>query len=490
MKLLLIQPLGNLVNPGSFVRNCVIEPIGLEYVASLAKTELDDVLVKHPINNLDELLSIISEFQPDIVGFSVYTYAYNICLKWAQKIKSHFPHIINLFGGYHPSLKYDEIIYEDAIDFVIRGEGEKSISYFLKWIKGEKIKTPGLIYVNDSKELIINEPQRIKNLEFLPRPLRDDNFIKQSKSFQIMYPPPSEQKSLAQVDFSRGCIHNCDFCCSKLLWGKEVTWHNNERVINEIESLYEKYQTNLIYFCDPNITNSRKKLIDLCNALINADLPVYWWCYCRVDELDKELLLKMKAAKAVKITVGIEVSGERKIKEYKKTNINWNYFIDIFNYAHEIGLIVRGTFMMDFPGANSQYYSNFKDFLINLPVDDIRISFCTPFPKTQMSKYCDNNIEVFDDYTTDVPVLNCEGYRSEELIKLRKDLVNIFYSSDNYLKLIINKTKLYKQLAASYLEYFDFAYEHNVLYKETYNRIIKTLNKSTEFFVNKKIFTE
>ena len=291
MKILLVQPLKNLHEPSGYLRTCYLEPIGLEYITSALEADGHEVHIEYGDVSLEQFILSIKDFSPHIIGYSAYTYSYDITLTFSIEAKKTFPHVVNVFGGYHPTA-LPEIALEPSIDFVVLGEGERT---FIELINNLEKKLPvesvkGIAFSAEQRLVVNQRRERIRDLDAIQYTKRSADTLCKTRQYQIAYPPPSDQKAVAQVSFSRGCPFNCDFCSSKNVWGKEVIWRDPVKVIDEIEYLHEHYGTNLIYFPDLTFNTNRAKVVAICSEFIQRRLPIYWWGLFRVDNIDSEML--------------------------------------------------------------------------------------------------------------------------------------------------------------------------------------------------------
>ena len=79
---------------------------------------------EHPV--WDEAIKVISSYEPAIVGISVLTPKVPSAFKIAEICKNINHNIVVVFGGHHPTVSPDEILLNKNVDFVVRGEGEKT----------------------------------------------------------------------------------------------------------------------------------------------------------------------------------------------------------------------------------------------------------------------------------------------------------------------------------------------------------------------------
>jgi anaerobic magnesium-protoporphyrin IX monomethyl ester cyclase len=74
------------------------------------------------------LTKTLKRIHPDLIGLSAMTWQFPTCLAVIRLIKSILPHVKIAIGGYHATLMSREIAASpesNAVDFIIRGEGEE-----------------------------------------------------------------------------------------------------------------------------------------------------------------------------------------------------------------------------------------------------------------------------------------------------------------------------------------------------------------------------
>lgn len=469
MRILLVQALGNLEQPSGLLRTCYLEPIGLEYLAAALRTNGHLVRIEYGDIKSEQFIDLINDFQPDIIGYSVYSYALSQSLELAKIAKDLLPEVTNIFGGYHPTAM-PKVVMEQSVDYAVLGEGEITICELADAVNGMKsvISIPGIAYKGHDEVLKSPPRHRINQLDEIAYPVRERRFLHRARQYQIAYPPPSQQIAVAQVMYSRGCPYNCYFCSSKNMWGNKVYWRNPVKVIDEIETLCEKFGTNLVYFPDLTFNVNKKKCEELCNEMINRNLPIHWWALFRVDNMDKDFLYLLKEAKCVKLSFGVESTDDRCIQKVKgKANYDWEKAIEIFNNADGIGFIVKAFLMIGFPWERPEDIISHKQRLTASAVDELRVTFATPFPGTDYYKYCLRkqllSSKNLSDFTTEIPIVLNRHVSASQLIELRKYVVCGYYLSSSYQRRILNKVANLPHLTNSWIEYFEF-----LLLKETF----------------------
>ncbi len=468
-KIALIELNEGLWKPGTFLRHSSVEPLAIEYIGAIAKAQgLEVKIIQQQHKSDQKVLQEIIEFSPQLVGFSVMTYNYPAALSLAKKIKQHNLEILAIFGGYHPSF-CPEIVKEDAIDFVIIGEGEETFRELLKNLNHteQNLKEIDGIAFYDG-ELHINEPrERIKDLDSLPNPLRDTNILKECRISGLNYPPLSKQRCVAQILYSRGCPHNCTFCCSPFLYGTKVYFRNHKRVVDEMQEIKKSFGTNYFYFADLSFNLNKRKVIDLCNEIRNRKLDTSWFCMCRVDNICEELLQHMKEAGCSRIGFGIDALYENTLKKVKpRQKITMEQAHHVLELTNAMGIIVRTFIIIGYPWETKEDLENAKEILKTLAIDEIRIGLLTPLPGSPIYEEFKKEGLIltndFSKYTTDEYIIKHTDFSPEAMAEFRKEMFREFYKSKEYEKRKQEKLKKYPYLKQSYDEFYEFLHEKDV----------------------------
>lgn len=330
----------------------------------------------HPI--WTEAIKEISSFYPEVVGISVLTSKVPSAFKIAEICKKIDPQMVVVFGNHHPTIKPDEILLNENVDFVVRGEGEETFSSLI-----DNLDSPspnyhtiaGLSFRDNGAIINNNDRACIDNLDALPFPARD-------KLLNLETYTPTQ---LSMVMTSRGCPYSCAFCASHNMWGKKVRFRSIENIINEINELKNVYSVKNITFMDDSFTINRKRVKELCMAMIEDHISITWSCLTRVNIISDEIIALMKKAGCTKVDVGIE-SGNQRILDL----INKGITIEQIRKAAEIlkrnKMYWSGFFMFGFPTETENEIFDTINFLKELKPNWANISIFTPYLGTELYK--------------------------------------------------------------------------------------------------------
>src|ERR671918_1174073 len=96
----------------------------------------DLILVQTAVRRTVERL--LRDEQPDVVGLSVMTFQRATALEIARLVRARRPSARLVAGGYDPSLAPDAYEAAGEIDFLVRGEGERTFCALLRALEHDR----------------------------------------------------------------------------------------------------------------------------------------------------------------------------------------------------------------------------------------------------------------------------------------------------------------------------------------------------------------
>lgn len=439
------------------------EPLGLEYIAAvLQRKGYQVILLRQMSLTTEEITQRILSYNPDIVCFTVLTYNFQEALLIAKIIKAFDKKIKTIFGGYHPSTDSENVLKEDSVDFVIIGEGEITIEELIDAFENNCDYTPiqGIAFKKDGTIFKTNVRTRLKNLDEIPFPFREEYLLRDCKIYGLMFPPPSNQINTVTIACSRGCPFNCEFCCSNTVWGTGVTYRSPKNIIQEILEVQNRFKSNAIFFSDLTFNSNKKWVKEICLSIIDSGLKFNWYCMCTILGMDKELVQLMSKAGCRKIGFGIETLDDEvsnTIKSFKRPSIN--EMNEIFDLCSDNEIFTKAYLIIGLPDETYNTLMEYKEKINTMSVDEVKISFYTPFPGTKAfykykHKLAYTDYSFFD--TLNHVVVKNDRLTEDEYKAIRKEIIQDFYLREEYLLRMQNNISKNPSLAESYSEFFEF----------------------------------
>ncbi len=298
MRITLVKPMIGTKSNNLYVDEGRMEPLQLGVIAALIPEDVEVVMYD------DRMEQIPYDEPTDAVMITVETFTAKRAYEIADEFMARKVPVI--MGGMHAKLATEEVV--GRCDCVIAGDAENIVPQVVEDLKGgnlQKLYTCG----------VANPPQA-------SCPTRRDIF--EGKGYL----------PISLMQFSRGCIHACNYCACSVYFGKRHFCRVIEDVIAEIKSQKRK----LIFFVDDNLVANKERAKALFRALI--PLKINWVSQGTVNMVyDDEMMELIVKSGGMGFVIGFEsinpasvdimnkgVNKEREFNQYKdevKTLRKW-----------------------------------------------------------------------------------------------------------------------------------------------------------------------
>ncbi|MFH1515463.1 MAG: radical SAM protein [bacterium] len=336
-------------------------PLGVLYLASMIRDHEIRIIdaFSHPDSDFQNK---IEDFQPDIVSISI---PFKLVEKSAVKISEVIRRISGaqiIIGGIHATLAYDRIKKTISHDYFIPGEGEFAFEKLIDYLSGKFGDFPEGVLKNSDEQPVL--AQKTLDINKLPFPARD--LLENRDSYT--------ERILA----SRGCGFRCGFCSSRSFWG-DYRSREPDKIIDEIEQIYEERGTVPISFADDSFTYSRDLVENLCDRLIEREIESGGFGFSSHPlRLDEELLEKMWTAGFNSFFLGLE-SGSLEILNKIGKRYNYKKIEHLVKFAINLGFDIHASFMIGLPGESKKDIESTLTMAQNLPLNSIGFHIFYPF---------------------------------------------------------------------------------------------------------------
>jgi radical SAM superfamily enzyme YgiQ (UPF0313 family) len=124
--------------------------------------------------------------------------------------------------------------------------------------------------------------------------------------------------------------------------------------------------------------------------LRKENLRVYWTCMIRPDNIDKDILIEMKASGCWQVGIGIE-SGSQVVLDFLRKGLLLEQIESCVTLLKRFRFNVIGYFMLGSPLESLETISETAKFIKRIKIDNMKLNFFTPYPGSLMyseiSKY-------------------------------------------------------------------------------------------------------
>lgn len=468
MKVCLLEPTASVTGLSTYGAHNILEPLGLEYLASYLETQGHEcVIVQQRCEPREKVFAGILGMSPDVLGISAQAYNIDDALWFARRAKTTLPKVKVVVGGYHPSA-LPNLAKHEYVDYVVIGEGELPFAQLLSCLEsGQGVQEVTSIAYYDGHLQINSRAARIANLDALPFPKRNKTILEQCRMHGLMYPAPSKQTRVGMVTATRGCPYDCAFCCSQLIWAGQVSRRSPANVADELEVLASQHGVNAVFFCDLTFNANKSYAIRLCEEIARRDVPIHWYAMCNLRGMDGEIAGAMAVAKCVKIGFGIESFIEETRTTVKdRGGFDLKSANRILDEVSLSGTLIKCYFIIGFPWETRDTLEQLGADIAGLHADEIKVTFYVPFPGTRgydmhRSMLKTSNWAKFT--TLSEPVVRNENVRPEELKRIRRDMFGRFYNNSAWWDRVQWRIATSPHYADSFEEFADFLREHRIL---------------------------
>lgn len=330
-------------------------PIGLSYISSALKQKghkvklLDLMFSKNPLYDLEKA---ISEFSPEVCGFSIRNIDNQVMLDPycpLNEIKEYVKlakdkGLITVLGGTGLSAFPDRMVEFMDADYGICGQGEESIQMLLD-------KIPGGNNVDDIPGIVWRENGIIKS-----NPLVFKGYHNIKADWSAIDYRTYVKKSLfpANVVIKTGCPYSCSYC-EVPGYGNEFKFREPDEIINDIKTIRDTHHIRTFWLVDSCFNSPLNKTKLLLKEIIKADLKINFTVPINPikGEYDEEFFDLYKRAGGILTVLSADSLSAKMLKNYCK-----HYTVeDIFNCGNLankykipflMGLLIGG------PGENEE----------------------------------------------------------------------------------------------------------------------------------------
>jgi len=352
----------------------------LSVAAPLIKNGYEvDIIDQRIDKNWKETILAELKKKPLIFGVSALTGEQIFNGLGASKFVKENSNIPIVWGGVHASLLPKQTLENKYIDFVVIGEGEKTL---LELVDALKNKKPF---------------NYIKGLGFDDQINLEREFIDMNSIHKIPYNLIDVKKYINNNGIalytSRGCPHRCSFCYNLKFNKRRWRGKSPERVVVEMKYLINKFNVDKFDIEDDEFFTDIKRAEEICKLIIKERLNIEILTSCRVSYIplmgDKMLKLMHDAGFRI-LTFGVETGSKRLIKKISK-DISFDQVFETIKRLGDVGITSKFFFMAGFPTETEKNLCETTDLMMKMKKLDSNIRIpawriVTPFPGTDLYK--------------------------------------------------------------------------------------------------------
>lgn len=442
MKIVLFALNGSYVHTSLAVR-CLREPLlGVGYDVKIIEKNLRD--------RRSSVLHELYLEHADLYSFSVYIWNLPEMLEIAGELKKLLPSSKMVFGGPEVSFETERFDKCDFIDYIIKGEGENSLSALCRDL------SQGLCR---SERIISGETQ---------------NFFSEGGVFYDRDDVCLDGVML-YYESSRGCPYNCAYCLSSASSG--IRSKSIEKTLEDIEAFENlPHRFDIIKFVDRTFNFDIKRANAIWRALCNEKYTKTYHfeiCASLLNEESFEILSTMPKGK-IQLEIGLQSTNPKTLSEVSR-HISPEKVIENVKRISDVGNIhVHVDLIAGLPYESYERFGESFDALYG-NCDMLQLGFLKLLPGTALRKNADKYGYKYLSYPP-YTVLSSNDITYEEMYRLEDvaALLKRYYESGNFDGAL-------SYACASYSSPFAFYADLSSYIKENDGRFISSIGQNDAY---------
>ncbi|HIJ83138.1 MAG: hypothetical protein HW380_2434 [Magnetococcales bacterium] len=326
----------------------VTEPLGIAYLSSYIKLHFPDIKIRL-FNPQRDAIEELVRFEPTLVMYSLMSTQYLENIQHNNHLKKRMSSFISVFGGPHPTY-FPEMVEEDGVDIVCRGDGEVPIKNLLQaivdqtdicHIAGLWVKQDGIVYRNPVDSVF-------QDIEIV---YPDREMLYQASPFLANMPKKS-------ILTTRGCPFKCTYChnsgYSEIFksQGKILRKRTPKSVVDEITALMETNRNmGFIDFLGEVFPGINKEWMREFTDLYTSKVGLPYWVSLRAEFITDELVRDLRRSGCVSVGMAIETSDYEYRKKYLNRKMTNEKIYQSIHSLESAGIAVGSPIMLGLPFA-------------------------------------------------------------------------------------------------------------------------------------------
>ena len=344
-------------------------PLANAFLKSAARhTSVDITLIdffttQHP----DECAQAISDRLPDAVGFSMYVWNRELCLKIAAQLRICLPQAKLFAGGPEVTADPENVLKTGIFDFIISGEGEIPFTILCERMASmqEIEEIPGLMIPGES--LIPPATLTTSHLDLIPSPYLS-GILDIEKYPGILW------------QLSRGCCFSCDFCFDSR--GRSgVRRFSLERLEAELHHFASK-GVSQVFVLDSTFNQDAKRAKTILRMIRRIAPRIHFHFEVRSEFIDREMA-GLFAKITCSLQIGLQSSDSAVLKQVGRIFSREDFSARI-NLLNESGAVFGFDLMYGLPGDTLKGFYNSLDFALSLYPNHLDIFPLAVLPGTNL----------------------------------------------------------------------------------------------------------
>jgi anaerobic magnesium-protoporphyrin IX monomethyl ester cyclase len=366
-----------------------------------------------------------------------------------KHLKEVAPEVKTALAGLHPSALPERTLSEEAVDFVVEGEGFHTLLPLIRVLKdgANQFAIPGLWYRKNGGVLSNGQAPLFNPLDDLPMPAWDLLPMKKYRAHNWhCFENIDARQPYAVIYTSLGCPFKCSFCCIHALFGRSgIRYRSPERVIEEIDTLVKNYNVKNIKILDEMFALNESHVIRLCDLIIERGYDLNMWAYARVNTVSEKMLRKMKKAGINWVAYGFE-SGSKKVLKGVSKSYDLDRLDAVVKMTYDQGLYICANFIFGLPEDDFDSMQATLDLALKINAEWANLYSAMAYPGSHLYKEAlqkgwplPETWQDYSPYAYDTLPLPTNTLNGPEVLRFRDRAFHVYFRRPEYLDMITRK---------------------------------------------------
>jgi radical SAM superfamily enzyme YgiQ (UPF0313 family) len=423
MKILLVNPespntFWGLKSALKFIsKKSILPPLGLLTIAAMLPKEWEKRLIDIAIMPLKDSDILWADYV-FMTGMFIHKQSVKLVIERCHKLGR------PIVGG-GPLFTAEPEAFPE-VEHLVLNEGEVTLPRFLKDLENG---TPKRIY----------EAGQFAEVKESPTPLWELADLK--------------HYALTNIQYSRGCPFNCDFCDVTSKLGHKMRTKTKEQILDELERIYAIGWRGAVFVVDDNFIGNKNKLKEeILPAIIKwmgeKGHPFTFNTQASINLADDEELMRLMVDAGFDcVFVGIESSSDESLTECNKMQNTGRNLVDCVKKIQNAGMQVQAGFILGFDSDKVNVFENMIQFIQQSGIVTAMVGLLNAPRGTQLYDRLMQENRLTKDPTgnnTDFSINFIPKMKHEDLIAGYRKVVKTIYSHKYYYERILTFLKNYR----------------------------------------------
>lgn len=299
-----------------------------------------------------------------------------------------FPELPVVWGGYHATLAYGELLRDGLADIAVLGPGEHAALEIARalsagaprWPKGPFPSIRGTAVLSDGHVTTNRMRAMVDPGELHPVDYR----------LVDLEPYFAANGRVVPYISSYGCPYACTFCAEPNQAAGRWRGRSPRQMADDLTALSADHAPRRINIYDPNFSSSVRRVVEFVDIAIDECIAVEKSCDMRATDvlsMAREMKLsRLRRAGFVEVYLGVESGSDAMLAVLGK-RMRASEILTACRLLDEAGIVTIASFMHDIPtetAADSRLTFELIEQLMELPFNTQRHHFFTPYPATSI----------------------------------------------------------------------------------------------------------